>query len=442
VRGSAKLLSERVGVGLWRCRALPRELRLARGWQRGGTPVVAVGVHGYAPATGGSELHAQCVAEGLRARGYATFVLAPRRWGEPLSVNGVPVGVHRFLLSRCDVLFTYSVSDQTIALAEYVVRMRRRSRPLWLHHPCAVGGECSLDLIRACDVVVAMNPQDVALAVGARGSAARVVDVVPASHPRRTGTPDDGSFRDRVGIEGDYILWLGAWLPAKGVRSLSRRFAALRARRPDLPVKLVMLGGYGGARPDAVFPDPHPDIVCPIDGSVNVAAALAGCTFLAFNAPPHPTGYDANPLVLFEAMMNGKTFLAQAGTPILPKLAHLGRVVETDEEWLRAAERLLVDAPFRRWLERRCTSAYRSRYNLDTMIDGVERAIAVAQSTASSSARIEAPRPPRLQYQRHGGSPASARLVSSHENRSRHRSYANAPSTLNSEKPRGGRLAT
>jgi hypothetical protein len=225
VRRFAKLFSERLGAGLWRCRALPRELRLVWGWRRRATPVVAVGVHGYEPAIGGSELHAQCVAEGLRARGYATVVLAPRRWGEPLSVNGVPVGVHRFVLGRCDVLFTYSVSDQTIALAEDVARMHRRSRLLWLHHPCAVEGECALDLIRACDVIVAMNPQDVALAVRARGAAARVVHVVPASHPRRIGSPDDGSFRDRFGSKATTSSGSAPGSPP-------RAFAASRAASP------------------------------------------------------------------------------------------------------------------------------------------------------------------------------------------------------------------
>jgi glycosyltransferase involved in cell wall biosynthesis len=306
-------------------------------------------------------------------------------------------------------------------------------------------------------VVVAMNPGDVALAARVRGRLDDVVCIPPASHPSKLGSKDDRSFRDRYGIKGDYILWLGAWLPAKGVRSLSHRFIALRARRPDLPVKLVMCGGYGGNRRGAEFPDAHPDILCVSDCS-DIAAALSGCTFLAFNAPPHPIGYDANPLVLFEAMMNGKTFLAQAGTPILPKVAHLGEVVETDEEWLRAAEQLLVDTRYRRWLERRCLDAHRSTYNLDHMINGFERAIehgwrraAGAQSrerapqadrSASRFERVAGSTRSQLQYHLQGGSPGSFRLVSTQEKRSRWRLWAKAPSTLNSEKPRGGLLRT
>ena len=349
-------------------------------------PLIAVAVHGYDPAIGGSELHAECIAEGLHARGYEVVVLAPRRWGDPLSVRSIPVGVHRFVLRRSDALFTYSVSPHTVGIANYAARVRRRRRLAWLHHPCAVAGETSLGILRACDTVVAMNPQDVALAIRARGSRQSVAEVVPASHPRRIGSPHDRTFRRRLGIEGDYVLWLGAWLRAKGVRNLSRRFAALRALRPDLNVTLVMFGGYGGDWPNAEFPEPHPDIVCVSGNSDDVASALAQCTFLAFNAPAHPVGYDANPLVLFEAMMNGKTFLAQSGTPILAKLAHLGRVVDTDEQWIRGAERLLVDASYRRWLERRCCAAYRSTYNLHTMIDGFEHATQTSLAASAASA--------------------------------------------------------
>jgi glycosyltransferase involved in cell wall biosynthesis len=370
----------RFADALWRARAFPHELRLLSRLRvaetHGRKPVIAIVVHGYEPLIGGSEVHAKCFAEGLSARGYPVLVLAPRHWGDPLIVDSVPVGVHRFLLRRCDVVFTYSLSSYTLAVGAYLARLRTRSTIKWLHHPCAVAGMASEGLIRSCDVVVAMNPQDVALAVSARGSERDVVRVVPASHPGRIGSVRDRSFRERLAIDGDYILWLGAWLPAKGVRSLSRRFAALRARRPDLAVKLVMFGGYGADSLDAEFPDPHPDIVCIRDNSADVASALAQCVFVAFNAPAHPAGYDANPLVLFEAMMNGKTFLAQAGTPIVPKLAHLGKVVTTDDDWLDAAERLLADLRLRRWLERRCYEAYRSTYNVEKMLDDFERAIA------------------------------------------------------------------
>jgi glycosyltransferase involved in cell wall biosynthesis len=372
----------------WRAVSLPRDARLFFRLRRhGGKPVVAVGVHAYEPSIGGSELHARCIAEQLTARGYEVVVATPRGWRDPFSINSIPVGVHRFVLRACDVLVTYSLSAETLRLAEYATRLPARTRPTWLHHPCAVGGKQSLELIRACDAVIAMNPADRAIAARAGRSDDEIARIRPASHPCKLGRRGDRSFRNRYQIEGDYILWLGAWLPAKGVRSLSRRFAALRARRPDLPVKLVMFGGYAGNWDGAEFPEPHSDILC-VNNSTDLASALSGCTFLAFNAPPHPVGYDANPLVLLEAMMNGKTFVAQAGTPILPMLAHLGKVVETDREWLDAAERLLVDARYRAWLERRCQEAYQSTYNIDNMTDDLERAIAQTRARAANAYRV------------------------------------------------------
>ncbi len=99
-----------------------------------------------------------------------------------------------------------------------------------------------------------------------------------------------------------------------------------------------MFGGYGDERQDAEFPEPHPDFVCLSHNTSDLPAALRQCAFLAFNSPAQPVGYDANPLVLIEAMMNGKTFLAQSGAPLLSEIADLGVVVETDEAWVGGRE--------------------------------------------------------------------------------------------------------
>jgi glycosyltransferase involved in cell wall biosynthesis len=323
-------------------------------------PVVGIGVHRYHPAIGGSEVHARCLAEGLAARGYDVRVIAPGH--DDVSA-----------VTACDVAITYSVSEHNLALARQLVDAGRHVA--WLHHPCAVVGPESLELVRRCDGILAMNPKDVALASAAGRAPAEVHRVVPASHPSKAGRAEDRAFRDRYGVEGDYILWLGAWLPAKGPLNLSRRFATLRRHAPDLPVRLVMFGGYGHDMPECERPAPHPDLLCVDRDSDHVPSALAGCAFVAFNSPGHPVGYDANPLVLIEAMMNGKTFVAQHGTPLLGDIGHLGRVVKTDHEWVRAAQRLLMDTGYRAWLERRCASAARRTFNLSTMVDGVESAI-------------------------------------------------------------------
>jgi glycosyltransferase involved in cell wall biosynthesis len=338
---------------------------------------VAVGVHRYHPHIGGSELHARCFAEGLAERGYEVTVIAPREAREPARVGGIRVTPDPEALAAADVLLTYSVSPETMALGR-----RAETLPLrWVHHPCAAAGPESLDLVRRCHVVLAMNAKDVALALSARGDGVDVVRITPASHPTKRGDAGDDSVRRRLGVEGDFILWAGAWLRAKGPRNLSRRFMALRGMRPDLDVKLVMFGGYGEGLPNPERPDPHPDIVCVDGDESDLPAALAQCAFLAFNSAPHPIGYDANPLILLEALMNGKTFVAQSGTPFVGEIAHLGKVVDDDAGWVRAAARLLDDSRHREWLERRCLAAHRHTYNLPNMLDGVERAIARAALT-------------------------------------------------------------
>jgi glycosyltransferase involved in cell wall biosynthesis len=351
---------------------LARRLRSSR---EPGKLAVAICVHAYHPHIGGSELHARLIAEGLSARGHDVFVITPRRWNEPLSVDGIPVGVRRSFVVNADILFTYSVSAETLAIVRHAAAVRHRQALKWLHHPCAVSGTASRELLRWCDGVLAMNPKDVTLALRAGVPQNRVFRVPPSSHPSKIGSSTDESFRARYGVAGDYILWVGAWLPAKGVSSLERRFLALHARQPDLQLKLVMFGGYGQNRANTEMPAPHPDIVTVTGDTEHLPAALSQCVFLAFNSPAHPVGYDANPLVLLEGFMNGKTFVAQEGTPFLAEIEHLGIVVGTDEEWLRAAEQLLFDRERRRTLEARCRAAYEQTYNPRNMIEGFEQAI-------------------------------------------------------------------
>src|SRR4051794_14678114 len=100
---------------------------------------VGVGVHRYHPHIGGSELHARCIAEGLTRRGYEVVVIAPRGPGETRAVDGVRVEPDPAAVSRCDVVLTYSVSPETIALGRRLAALGT-GRPGWLHHPCAAAG--------------------------------------------------------------------------------------------------------------------------------------------------------------------------------------------------------------------------------------------------------------------------------------------------------------
>ena len=331
-----------------------------------GRPVVAMAVHGYHPQIGGSEAHVQWLAEALLKRGNLTpVVLAPRKFGEPRVVAGVDVLPEPTTALACDAVFTYTVSDFTIEVASHL-RRTNGLRPLWLHHPCAVE-DWGLDLLLDADCVVAMNDRDVELTELLCGAAHKVARVPPGVHPSRRGRP--GRFRDRIGA--DYILWVGAWTAAKGVRSLSERFATFRARYPDPPLKLVMFGGYDGTE----WPRAHPDIVTFDRNSEEVPDALADCLLVAFNSAPRPLGYDANPLILLEAFLNGKTFLAQAGTPFLSEIGEVGFVVEDDESWLEAAEILVFDRERRRDLESASHAVYWERYTLVNMASHFEATV-------------------------------------------------------------------
>jgi glycosyltransferase involved in cell wall biosynthesis len=329
-------------------------------------PVVVLAVHAYPPRIGGSEIHVRVLAYGLRECGYRPLVLTRRDWSDPLTDRGIPVVSAWSVLRRCDAVFTYSVSRLTEEVGWRLLRMGRR--PAWLHHPCAVDGRGHA-LIEGADRVVAFNGRDVQLTAALCGDTAKVVRVVPAAHESRRGRP--GAFRRRSGISADYILWAGAWLPAKGARNLSERFALLHCRHSDWPLKLVMFGGYG----DEEYPIPHPDIVVVDRNAADLPAALADCLFVAFNSPAPPVGYDANPLILLEALMHGKTFVAQAGTPFLSEIGHLGMVVTSDRDWLAAVETLYTEPGVRTSLESACRKAWLDRYNYPRMLREFEAAV-------------------------------------------------------------------
>jgi glycosyltransferase involved in cell wall biosynthesis len=118
------------------------------------------------------------------------------------------------------------------------------------------------------------------------------------------------------------------------------------------------------------------DDIIAIDGNwTDVPDAIADCSFLAFNSPGPPVGYDANPIILLEAMMNAKTFVAQSGIAFVRELADVGLVVDTDEQWVEAARTLWLNPQRRAELERKSAEAYRARYNLTAMMDGLEEVI-------------------------------------------------------------------
>jgi glycosyltransferase involved in cell wall biosynthesis len=337
-------------------RALLRIVRLRQ-------PAVAVAVGAYHPRLRGDASHARWIASELRERGYFAVVVAPRALGQPLLVDRIPVVPTVSIVRSCDVVLTYSVNDTTRACGLELAAARR---PCWIHHPCTMTGG---DLAERADRILALSSWDERVATAAGREPSHVTRVRPAAHSSRRARRRD--FRSRFGIEGDYLVWAGAWLHAKGVRHLCERYVLFCNRHPGFGLHLVMFGGYGRRE----FPLAHPRVIV-LDGNArDLPAALADCLFVAFNSPAPPAGYDATPLILLEGLMHGKTFVAQAGTPLLDEIGQLGIIVRSDNEWLDAVESLVFDPEKRESLERACRAAYRRSYNFDQMMAGLDRSL-------------------------------------------------------------------
>jgi glycosyltransferase involved in cell wall biosynthesis len=323
-------------------------------------------VHAFAPRIGGSELHVQWMAEHFKSRGFAVAVCAPRTRRDPRWVDGIPVFSAIWPARFADAVLAYTATPFQETMGRYVATLTQR--PRLLHHPCALCDR-GLGLVRQADAILAFTERDAEIAREQGVEGARIFSIRPASHDNRKGIA--GEFAARHGITDPYLVWVGAWLPAKGALNLSQRFAAYRERHPEERLKLVMFGGYGTQE----YPLEHPDILRLDHNMTEVPDALAGCLFLAFNSPPQPVGFDCAPLVLCEAFMNRKTFVAQAGTPLLSEVGSLGVVVETDEQWMTAVERLVGDPAERARLESACHQAYLDRYNMRNMMADVEQAV-------------------------------------------------------------------
>lgn len=325
-------------------------------------PAIAIAVGCYYPAIRGDALHAQWIARGLRDRGYVTLIIAPRGPLDPRVVDGIPVMADARIVRFCDVVITYSVNEITRQCGKEAEQSSTR----WIHHPCTMAGG---NLIGRADHILALSAWDERLAKAAGRHSSAITRLRPAVHPSRRGRK--GEFSVRFGIEGEYILWAGAWHPAKGVRNLSERFTLFCNRHPQHNLRLVMFGGYG----DLEFPVMHPRLTV-LHGNVDdLPLALQDCLFVAFNSPPAPFGYDATPLFLLEAIMNEKTFVAQAGTPLLDEIGDIGIVVHNDHDWLEAVEMLVFDGSKRRSLEGECRKASQKGYNFNTFLTGIEELV-------------------------------------------------------------------
>jgi glycosyltransferase involved in cell wall biosynthesis len=353
--------------GLAASTTLQTPLVISRGTSRTrlSSPVVGIAVGAYLPRIRGDAFHAHWIALNLQERGYSPIVIAPKDQTDAVPPHdSIPV-LEPSAARDCDVVLTYGVSQTTRSVARILLSMK--GRPKWLHHPCSTS-RSGISLIQGADRVIAMSSWDERLAAATLSDVTKMVRIYPAAHPSRRGRR---GFRAEARIAGKFILWVGAWVPAKGPRSLSERFLLFRNRHPSLQTHLVMFGGYGATE----YPIQHPFIRIISGNSHSVPGALEECLFVAFNSPPAPRGYDATPLILLEALMHGKTFIAQAGAPLVTEIGSCGIVIRSDRQWLEGVESLILDHQRRRRLEQLCRQAHEQRYNFAQMMTGIEAAI-------------------------------------------------------------------
>lgn len=143
-----------------------------------------------------------------------------------------------------------------------------------------------------------------------------------------------------LGLGGrPYLICIGRVDDGKGVRTLTRFFAAYKERHPG-PLALVLVG------PVVDRPEPHPDIVVtgPVDDDVKWGA-LRGAVALV-----NPSGYEAFSLVLIEAWSAGVPVVVNercAATREHVERSRGGLAFDSYARFEVAVERLVGDAALR-----------------------------------------------------------------------------------------------
>jgi glycosyltransferase involved in cell wall biosynthesis len=190
---------------------------------------------------------------------------------------------------------------------------------------------------RASDAVFCLNSNEARYLVAEKWAVADRVHVLP------NGIEGDGFVAREPRNSLRELLFIGQWLPAKGIRYLVQAFTELAARRD---VRLTCLGT--GAPADVVlaaFPDTVQHRVCvvPSAGRADVYDALRRADVFAF-----PTLSEGFSKALLEAMAAGLPVVATAagaGTDVL-RHEHNSLVVPTaDAAAVTAAVNRYLDDP-------------------------------------------------------------------------------------------------
>ncbi len=208
------------------------------------------------------------------------------------------------------------------------------------------------------------------------GLALPPVEIVPPGYSPLPDPPETaGTFPDRMGLAGPYVLFVGRLASNKGLVELLEAFAALA--RDDATAQLVLVGEDGGMRASLEVRSRG----LGLEGRVRFLGHLADEALLAAayrdaRCTVLPSEYEAFGLVLLESLAQGTPVIASrvGGIPEFIDDERTGLLVPPgDVPALSAAlVRLWNDPALARRLGRHGRTEVVPRYTWDRLVDRLE----------------------------------------------------------------------
>ena len=375
----------------------------------------------YPPGPGGVERHVAELATRLGARGHAVDVYAsdlyrefplerlpaavPREERTPFGrVHRLPVwslpgelhypffrGLERALLrDRPEVLHVHTYGTNQVAVARrYRIRtgspfvLTAHFHPIWSIHggwlrhrirgfyDRRVAGPV---LAAAARVIVQTREEERLLRT--LGLALPPLEVIPPGYSPLPAPPEGPApFRDRFGVPGPYVLFVGRLASNKGLLELLQAFATLA--RDDVEAHLVLIGEDGGmraalaARARSLGLEARVHLLGHVSDEALLAAAYRGATFTVL-----PSQYEAFGLVLLESLAQGTPVVASrvGGIPEFIEDERAGLLVPPGEvpPLAGAMRRLWTDPALARRLGKHGRTEVVPRYTWDRVVDRLE----------------------------------------------------------------------
>jgi glycosyltransferase involved in cell wall biosynthesis len=205
------------------------------------------------------------------------------------------------------------------------------------------------------------------------GRALPPVSIIPPGYSPMPAPPDGAApFRDRFGISGPFVLFVGRLASNKGLTELLPAFAALQRDDPD--AHLVLVGEDGGmrasleARVRGLGLDARVHFLGHVADESLLAAAYREATVTVL-----PSEYEAFGLVLLESLAQGTPVIASrvGGIPEFIEDGRSGLLVPPAQEapLAEAMRRLWADPALARRLGHHGRTEVVPRYTWDRVVD-------------------------------------------------------------------------